>query len=79
MKVIDAAVKAGVKRFIPSEYGIDTSLQHVPELVPPAKGKQEVVAYLKTKEQEGLSWTAICVGAFFDWVSSCRRRPELLE
>ncbi|KAI9879479.1 MAG: hypothetical protein M1830_008438 [Pleopsidium flavum] len=62
--IIDAAVKAGVKRFIPSEYGIDTSLRRVTEIVPPAKGKQEVVAHLKTKEREGLSWTVICVGLF---------------
>jgi hypothetical protein len=25
------------------------------------------VKYLKTKEPVGLSWTAICVGGFFDW------------
>jgi hypothetical protein len=26
------------------------------------------VKYLKNKEKDGLSWTAICVGAWFDWV-----------
>jgi hypothetical protein len=65
--IIDAAVAAGVKRFIPSEYGIDTSIPEVATLVPPTQGKQETIKYLRTKESSGLSWTAICVGAFFDW------------
>ena len=67
--VIDAAVEAGVKRFLPSEYGVDTSRPEIYECLPPAIMKQEVVQYLKTKEKEGLSWTAICVGVWFDWVS----------
>lgn len=67
ISVIDAAIKAGIKRFIPSEYGIDTSLPHIIDFVPPAVAKQDVVKYLKTKESIGLSWTAICVGGFFDW------------
>ncbi|KAI9663108.1 MAG: hypothetical protein M1821_008156 [Bathelium mastoideum] len=66
--IIDAAVHAGVKRFLPSEYGIDTSLPQLAEYVSFAKGKQDTVAYLKTKEGTQLSWSALCVGAFFDWV-----------
>ena len=66
--VINAAVEAGVKRFLPSEFGVDTSRPEIYECLPPAIMKQEVVQYLKTKEGEGLSWTAICVGAWFDWV-----------
>lgn len=65
--IITTAVKAGVKRFIPSEYGIDTSLTTIPKLVPPAIPKQETVQSLKNHESSGLSWTAVCVGAFFDW------------
>lgn len=68
ISLIDIAIKAGIKRFIPSEYGIDTSLPHISEFVPPAVHKHDVVKYLKTKESSGLSWTAICVGGFFDWV-----------
>ncbi|KAK9494317.1 hypothetical protein V1508DRAFT_413571 [Lipomyces doorenjongii] len=30
--------------------------------------KQKIVTYLKSKEIEGLSWTAIWSGAFFHWV-----------
>jgi uncharacterized protein YbjT (DUF2867 family) len=66
--IIDAAVEAGVKRFLPSEYGVDTSRPEIYDFLPPAIMKQEVVEYLKTKEADGLSWTAICVGAWFDWV-----------
>jgi len=66
ISVIHIAIKVGVKRFIPSEYWIDTSLLHISQFVPPAVHKQ-VAKYLKTKESSGLSWTAICVGGFFDW------------
>ncbi|CZR58425.1 related to 2`-hydroxyisoflavone reductase [Phialocephala subalpina] len=74
ISIIDAAVQAGVKRFIPSEYGIDTQVPEVAELLPPAKPKQDTVAHLRAKEGEGMSWTAICVGTFFDWTFA---RPGL--
>ncbi|ETI27480.1 hypothetical protein G647_09671 [Cladophialophora carrionii CBS 160.54] len=66
--LIDASVEARVRRFLPSEFGVDTSDQSIGKLVPPAGVKNETVAYLKTKESSGLSWTAVIVGAFFDWV-----------
>jgi len=66
-KIIDAAVKAGVRRFIPSEFGSDTTeAQHI-KLVPFFAGKKQVVDYLKSKEAEGMSWTAIVNGPLFDW------------
>jgi uncharacterized protein YbjT (DUF2867 family) len=65
--IIATAVKAGVKRFVPSEYGIDTSLPTIPNFVPPATPKQDTIQCLKSYESAGLSWTGICVGAFFDW------------
>lgn len=63
---IDAAVEAGVRRFLPSEYGVDTSDPSIGELVPAALAKNETVSYLKTKERAGLTWTAVIVGGFFD-------------
>lgn len=66
---IDAAVKAGVKRFIPSEYGLDTSLPDIAKVAPFAIKKQGIAKYLQTKEREGLTWTSICSSAFFPWVS----------
>lgn len=65
--LIDGAIKAGVKRFIPSEFGSDTSDHKVVERVPLFAGKEEIVKYLQSKEPSGLSWTAIINGAFFDW------------
>lgn len=67
IKMIDAAIAAGVKRFVPSEYGIDTSDTALQEHLPPVKGKQDTVEYLQSKESAGLSWTALIVGCYFDW------------
>ncbi|KAL9078229.1 MAG: hypothetical protein Q9157_002847 [Trypethelium eluteriae] len=67
--IIDAAVHAGIKRFLPSEYGIDSSLSQFAEALSfESVKKQETVEYLKGKESTQMSWTALCVGAFFDWV-----------
>ncbi|KAL7966065.1 hypothetical protein HDV63DRAFT_385448 [Trichoderma sp. SZMC 28014] len=66
--MIDAAVEAKVKRFLPSEYGGDASLPGLENIAPFAVPKQNVIEYLKTKESQGLSWTAISVGAFFDYL-----------
>ena len=76
--IIDAAVEAGVKHFLPSEYGVDTSQPSISEVLPPALMKQETVAYLRTKESAGLSWTALCVGAWFDWPLGARSLPPSL-
>ncbi|KAH8812110.1 NmrA-like family protein [Xylogone sp. PMI_703] len=72
-KVIDAAVTAGVRRFLPSEYGGDTSLPEIEKFTAFAGGKKEVLAYLKSKEVNGLAWTAIYTGPFFDWLLNTGR------
>ncbi|CAM1505889.1 Fc.00g115260.m01.CDS01 [Cosmosporella sp. VM-42] len=65
--IIDAAVKAGVKRFVPSEFGSDTLNEKAMEILPQYfKGKKDTVDYLKTKEVEGLAWTAFVTGPFFE-------------
>ncbi|PVH75067.1 isoflavone reductase family protein [Cadophora sp. DSE1049] len=66
LRMIDAAIQAGVERFIPSEYGNNTCVAAA-DLVPLYADKAKVVAYLKTKESTGLTWTAIHAGQFFDW------------
>ncbi len=63
---IDAAIAAGVKIFIPSEYGIDTSDRSAPDYIPFLADKIQVVDYLKTMQQK-ISWTAIITGYMFDW------------
>lgn len=69
-KIIDAAVAAKVKRFLPSEFGTDTSAENLGDVAEFFKANLDVVAYLKQKELEGLSWTALCTGPWIDWVSN---------
>ncbi|EIN06632.1 NAD(P)-binding protein [Punctularia strigosozonata HHB-11173 SS5] len=67
-KLVDAAVAAGVKRFLPSEYGSD--LRH-----PAARAlsvfapKAKVEDYLETvsAEHPGLTYTFVSSGPFLDW------------
>ncbi|KAL8716756.1 MAG: hypothetical protein Q9225_005948 [Loekoesia sp. 1 TL-2023] len=65
--IADAAAEAGVKRFIPSEFGGDTSNPKVAAMVPMFAGKAAMTEHLKTKESAGMSWSAVINGAFFDW------------
>ncbi|KAK4225423.1 hypothetical protein QBC38DRAFT_264373 [Podospora fimiseda] len=66
---VDAAVAAGVKRFIPSEFGINTRKVRDLPIGKILAGKIGVVDYLqeKAKENEAFTWTGITTGLFFDW------------
>ncbi|KAK0756016.1 hypothetical protein N5P37_011389 [Trichoderma harzianum] len=66
-KIIDAAILAGVKRFIPSEYGIDVCHPKAMEIVPFFSQKQQINAYLRSKESQGITWTSVATGPFLDW------------
>lgn len=68
---IDAAVAAGVKRFIPSEFGINTRKVRGTPIGKILAGKIAVVDYLEkvVAREEGFSWTGLSTGLFFDWVS----------
>jgi hypothetical protein len=68
MTLIDAAKAAGVKRFLPSEFGSDTTNPKVLEWVEFLKGKKQIVDHLKTKEGDGFAWTSLIAGLFLDWV-----------
>lgn len=67
--LVEEAIKAGVKRFIPSEFGLNT--QRV-------TGGVEKILGAKIALQEHLgkaaaanpsfSWTGVATGLFFDWV-----------
>ncbi|MCJ1319497.1 hypothetical protein MMC15_004833 [Xylographa vitiligo] len=67
--IIDAAVHAGVKRFVASEFGSNTNNANLMALLPAVFGpKVEVVSYLKEQAATtGLTWSAFVTGAFFDW------------
>lgn len=68
LRCVDAAVKAGVKRFIPSEFGSNTADPRIQEAMSPIfDGQIAVIDYLKKHEVAGLTWTGIITGPFFDW------------
>ncbi|PHH50095.1 hypothetical protein CFIMG_007527RA00001 [Ceratocystis fimbriata CBS 114723] len=64
--VIDAAIKANVKIFIPSEFGADTADSTLPKYIPFAQDKVDILNYLISRENE-ISWIAIATGLLFDW------------
>jgi len=65
-KLIDASIAAGVQRFLPSEFGSDTTDARLIAAVPITAAKASTVDYLKSKESE-LSWSSVVTGPFFDW------------
>ncbi|KAF3008841.1 hypothetical protein E8E13_010828 [Curvularia kusanoi] len=65
-KLIDAAIAAGVKRFLPSEYGSNTPDPKTRAIVPVFEAKFATINYLKSKENV-ISWTSVVTGPFFDW------------
>lgn len=67
-KFIDAAVHAGVKRFIPSEFSSNTPNESVLRMVPLFNQKKDILDYLQSKESVGLTWTGIATSLLFDWV-----------
>ncbi|RAK88038.1 NmrA-like family protein [Aspergillus costaricaensis CBS 115574] len=66
-KFVDAAIEAGVKRFIPSEFSTSSEDDAVIQLLPLFQQKRDIIDYLKEKEKNGLSWTAIATSGLFDW------------
>jgi uncharacterized protein YbjT (DUF2867 family) len=64
--LIDAAIAAGVKRFIPSEFGSNISGNAKAAALPIFKGKVVTQDYLKQKSSE-ISYTLINNGLFLDW------------
>ncbi|KXH53677.1 isoflavone reductase [Colletotrichum simmondsii] len=67
--LIDAAIAAGVKRFIPSEYGLNTRTLEGEILGDWLKSKTAAVDYLikKAKANPSFTWTGIGTSLFFDW------------
>jgi uncharacterized protein YbjT (DUF2867 family) len=66
--LVDAAIAAGVQRFIPSEFSANSQSKAVLQLLPLFGQKNDVIKYLKSKESSGLTWTGIATSALFDWV-----------
>jgi len=66
--MVDAAISAGVKRFIPSEFGADTT-NPKSRALPVYGGKTAIQDYLaeKAKENSNFTYTLVLNGGFFDW------------
>lgn len=66
--LVDAAIEAGVQRFIPSEFGSDT-LNPKAAGIPIFGPKLQVQEYLKAKaaEKPNFSYTLVFPGTFLDW------------
>lgn len=74
--LIDAAIAAGVKRFIPSEFGNVTTNPKL-ENFPIYSSMFKIRTYLQEKAAAGeLSWTVLACGAFLD---SVLNNPVLLD
>jgi len=66
----NACIKAGIKRFIPADYGsVDSSDSIVAELVPLYKQKTAVREHLTqlSSQHPDFSWTSLVCGHFFDY------------
>ncbi|KAI1098548.1 NAD(P)-binding protein [Jackrogersella minutella] len=67
--LVDAAVAAKVKRFIPSEFGVNTRTVGDTGLGSILQGKVQLLDYIigKSKENPWFTWNGISNGIFFDW------------
>jgi uncharacterized protein YbjT (DUF2867 family) len=66
-QMIDAAVEAGVKRFVASEYGLNNLNPKAQALNSVFADKGKVQEYLKSKENDGLTWHSIACGMWITW------------
>jgi hypothetical protein len=74
--LIDAAIAAGVKRFIPSEYGSCSTDPKVKDM-PAYSSMFRIREYLQEKAKAGkLTWTVLACGAFIEFVF---HSPMLLD
>lgn len=68
LRLVEAAQTAGIQRFIPSEFGSDTSNPLTAQL-PVFADKVAVLQKLEevAKQDAAFSWTGVINGPFFDW------------
>ncbi|KAJ3548353.1 hypothetical protein NM208_g1055 [Fusarium decemcellulare] len=68
LDLVDAAEKAGVKRFIPSEFGSPKGTKDIPEYTNLLQNKLKIVQYLQQKAENNpqFSWCAFTTGTFLD-------------
>ena len=64
---IDAAIEAGVKRYMPSEFGLNNLIGKATVLGDIFANKAKLLEYLRSKEETGLTWTGLATGSLLDW------------
>ena len=65
-KLVEAAIEAGVRRFFPTEYGLDNSDPKNAAVSPIFAIKYDMQQHLKSKQKEGLTWTSVGTGMWID-------------
>ena len=67
-RLIEAAIAAGVRRFLPSEFGGDIANPHVRAITifAPTLAAQDALRK-EAARKGGMSFTLVCCGLFFDW------------
>ncbi|UZJ57570.1 hypothetical protein CBS101457_006890 [Exobasidium rhododendri] len=72
--LVNAAVKAGIKRFIPSDFApytpdLDAMQTIVPQVFARLQPKQDLLGYLKQQSTDhpSFTWSAIGSGPLFEW------------
>lgn len=67
-RFVDCAVKAGVPRFVASEFGQDTQSPGIRERLPPARERARFIEYLCKLSRDGcIHWTAVAIGYPLDY------------
>jgi hypothetical protein len=68
IRIIDAAIAAGVTRFIPDEFSHDTMNKQIQARIPKHSGRAKVIAHLQHSQEAypDFSWTAIATGYTLD-------------
>lgn len=67
-RFIDAAVAAGVRRYVPSEYGLNNTRADAQALNVVFRDKGAVQAYLREKAREGvIEWMGVSCGMWIGW------------
>lgn len=68
MELIDLAISCGVARFMPSEFGVNTTHPDAPRVMPLIQAKIDTQKFLAEKAAEGeIQYTTVYNGSFFDW------------
>lgn len=70
-RMVDAAIVAGVQRYVPSEYGLNNMRPDAQALNSVFENKGKVQEYLRAKADEGqIEWMSISCGMWLKWAMS---------